>query len=192
MRRLRLLTLAATAAAALTLPTGAASAATVQLKGQVVGTPYPSGTRTAIPVLFTKGSADKARLKSPLGVAIVPRAKSVKVPGGASLPGRLRVGDRFRAKSRVSRAARTSVYPRLTLTGLTVTQQSKTLSAEELGQLALGSLTTTVNGLTSSLGSVQTTVDALNSTVNGPSGLVQDVAGLCGLTILGIPLGSAC
>jgi hypothetical protein len=42
------------------------------------------------------------------------------------------------------------------------------------------------------VGSLQTSVGTLNTTVFGPSGLVADVSGLCGLTILGIPLAGAC
>jgi uncharacterized coiled-coil protein SlyX len=171
MRRLRLFALAAVPAAALILTPGAAAAASVQLKGQVVGTPYPSGARTAIPVLFTKGSAEKARLKSPLGVAIRPAGQGRQGPGWHQPARAAARRGQFRATSRVSRAARTGVYPRITLTVLTVTQQSKTLSAEELGQL--------VTALRRDLNKLSSTVGTLTSfTLSNFAGVRADIAGL--------------
>ena len=154
--RLRLLPVLASTLVALAAGAGVAQAAsTVKVKGQVVGTPYASGSKTAIPVLLTQGSVKKARLKSPLGVAIVPRSKRVRIPGGTSRPGSLRIGDSFRGSTRASKTARSAVYPRLTVKGLSVTKRSKTLSLDELSKLVtalrsdLNKLSANVSGLTS-------------------------------------------
>ena len=87
----------------------ATQASAAEIKGQVVGTPYvASATRTAIPVLISKESARRAKLKSQIGVVIAARKKAVNAPGGSVLPGRLRLGDRFKAVTRVGSSARSA------------------------------------------------------------------------------------
>jgi len=110
-----------------------APAASSAVKGQVVGSPYVAdATRTAVPVLLSKESARAAKLKSPLGVVIVPRRATMSTPSGAVLPGRLRLGDRFSGRATVTKEAKGATYPRLALKGMKVTKRSTQLSTQEL------------------------------------------------------------
>ncbi len=171
---------------------GTASAATATLKGQVVGTPYlADSARTAVPVLFSKESAKRARLKSPLGVAVVPRRTPIATKSGSVLPGRLRVGDRFTAKAKISRSAKEAVYPTLSLSTLNVTKRATQLSTAELEEVikqaqkdikslggtvtslatstktALGLLTGRVDGLTTGLTALTSDLTLVKSSVTG-------------------------
>jgi len=130
---------------------GAAPAEAALLKGTVTGSPYVATPQTsAVPVLFSKQSAKHAGLLSPVGVVIVPRRTKLNVPGGEGsvLPGRLRLGDRFRVNLRVPRAAKKAVYTRLAVKrGFTVTKRSRTLSNDEL-TLQLNQLRADLTALT--------------------------------------------
>jgi hypothetical protein len=109
------------------------------LKGTVTGSPYvASSTATAVPVTFSKQSAQRAGLRSPVGVLVVPRRRAIPAPGGAVLPTALRLGDRFRFTSAVPAAARAAVYTRLATSRLSVYKRSRTLSNDELTTLILG------------------------------------------------------
>lgn len=57
---------------------------------------------------------------------------------------------------------------------------------------ALSEIQGDLSGLSGIITTLQTTVNALGTTVNGQTGLVHDVNGLCGLTIVGISLGTVC
>lgn len=173
---LRTIVLTALLSAAAASPAGAAT-----LKGQVVGSPYlADSARTAVPVLFSKQSARAAHLRSPLGVAVVPRRRALAAAGGTVLPGRLRLGDRFTARASVSKGARGAVYPTLTLTGMKVTKRAKQLSTAELEELVrqaqkdLKALGTTVTNLA---GATRAGLAAVNARVDG---LVADIARLTG------------
>ena len=159
--------------------TTAAQASAAEIKGQVVGTPYvASATRTAIPVLISKETARRAKLQSQIGVVIAARKKAVSAPGGSVLPGRLRLGDRFKAVTRVGSDARRALYPRLTLTSLAVTRRSKQLSVDELEELInitrrdLARLTDSVTGL------ARYTQNSLNALTGRVDGLRADVDAL--------------
>jgi predicted nucleic acid-binding Zn-ribbon protein len=165
------------------VPVSQAQAAS--LKGQVVGTPYVAGSKSAVPVLLTRQSARKARLRSPLGLLLVSRSRAVPVPGGSVVPGRLRVGDRFSATSRVSRDAKRAVYPRLTARALKVSQRGTSLSNDELyvlvaqlrGDLNLlqSNLATLTNYTVGEFAKLRGDLDGLRSLVDS---LRQDVNGL--------------
>ena len=75
-----------------------------------------------------------------------------------------------------------ALQTQITTLGGTLTTTNATVS----------SLSGTVSGLSTTVGTLTSDISTLNTTVYGVSGLVSDVSGLCGLTILGIPLGSAC
>lgn len=156
------------------------------LKGQVIGTPYVADSaRTAVPVLFSKESAKKAKLKSPLGLVIVPRRKSIPAPGGAVLPARLRLGDRFTASAPVGKDAKSAAYPRVTLKQVSVIKRAKQLSNAELEELLtqtrkeVARLTQTVTGLGTT---VQQALQAVDAKILGlgtaVSGLVANLDGV--------------
>lgn len=107
-----------------------------QLKGTIVGAPYVASARsTALPVLISKQSMKRARLKSPIGVLIVPRRRTVSTPDGRVLPGNLRLGDRWKGRARISRANRRELYTRIALKRIDVYRRSKALSTAELKAL---------------------------------------------------------
>lgn len=115
----------------------AAPAHAALLKGTVTGSPYVATASTsAIPVIFSKQTARQAGLRSPVGVVIVPRRVHLRVPGKerAVLPGRLRLGDRFRFDVRIPKAARRAVYTRLVVPKgrFVVTKRTTVLSNDEL------------------------------------------------------------
>lgn len=127
----------------------------VALKGLVVGQAYALKKRTAVPVLLTPKTAKRARLKGRAGVLAL-RAKRVKVKGRkrTRIPtSRLRIGDRFRMKAKVRRAARRAPYWQVAARKLKVKKRSGTLSAAELQALLdalradLAKLTDAVVGL---------------------------------------------
>ncbi|HWC28011.1 MAG TPA: hypothetical protein VG474_15580, partial [Solirubrobacteraceae bacterium] len=164
-----LLALPATAAEAKSPKRGAK---TVQLKGTVVGSPYvASPSKSAVPVLITKQSAKRAGLASPVGVVIVPRRRLVATPEGRVLPGQLRLGDRWKGRTRISRSTRKAVYTRIAMKRIDVYRRSKTLSTEELESI--------VAQTRRDLASLQARVRDLSSqTALGLSSLRADVAGL--------------
>lgn len=167
------------------------SASAATLKGQVVGSPYVAdAARTAVPVLFTKESARKARLKSPLGLAIVPRR--VALTGGI-LPGRLRTGDRFTASARIGEATRREAFPRVALKGTKITKRAKELSTAELEELLQGArkeiarLGANLTALGSAVSGALKQVDARVAGLEGQvGGLVSELssvrASVAGLT----------
>jgi uncharacterized phage infection (PIP) family protein YhgE len=140
---------------------------------------------------LSQASARKAKLRSPLGIALVSRTASIPAPGGSVKPGDLHLGDSFAAKIKTSRSLRNAAYPRLTPKGFRVTKRGTTLSndalyalvgqlrkdldglqAYVLGELArLGGL---LNGLTSQATTTHSQLDSLTSTLNTvSSGLTQ-------------------
>lgn len=117
-------------------PASAHAAKAATLKGQVVGQAYKAKKRIAVPVLLDQRSAKRARLKSPLGVLLLPK-KKVKVKGQRArvAPELLRIGDRMRARARLSRTARRAAYWRTPTRSFKVTKRSATLGAAELQAL---------------------------------------------------------
>lgn len=173
--------------AALVAP-AAAPAASAIVKGQVVGSPYVAdATRTAVPVLLSKETARGAKLKSPLGVVIMPRRTAVPTPSGSVLPGRLRLGDRFTGRITITKEARAATYPRLAIKRTRVTKRSKQLSTQELEEeLArtrknLAGLATYVNQLAAYVGAGFADVNGRVTTLTTQLGAVRtDVATLSG------------
>src|SRR3954454_2496799 len=97
------------------------------LKGTVTGSPsIASPTAAAVPVTFSKQTAQRAGLRSPVGVIVVPRTRKVPPPDGALAPTALRLGDRFRFATTVPKAARAAVYTRLATARLSVYRRSRT------------------------------------------------------------------
>jgi hypothetical protein len=136
----------AVATAALAFP---ASAHAALLKGTVTGSPYLAGpTTAAVPVTFSKQSAQRAGLRSPVGVIVVPRRHAVPTPEGPVAPTALRLGDRFRFAAAVPAEARAAVYTRLATSRLSVYKRSRTLSNDEL--------TTKLTALIGYVGQLQT------------------------------------
>jgi conjugal transfer/entry exclusion protein len=170
----RLILVAAVVIASLAALAGSASA--TMLKGQVVGSPYSSDVRTAIPVLLSRVSAKRAHLDSPVGVFIVPRKATIPTPDGPVIPARLRPGDRLQAAGRVGGAARSATYFRLGLRNVVVKRRSKTPSNDELAaavaqlQQAVAALQNQLNGLANyvnaGFASLQGQLDSLRKDLN--------------------------
>ena len=133
LTRTRIAAIIAALAAIAALPT-VANAATVPMRGVVSGSPYgASGGQMAIPVLFSKVTASKAGLKSPVGVIIVGRNQKVQLPGGGTtIPINLRTGDRFKGTGIVGSLQRKVFYPRVVFPTAIVYFRSKELSVSEL------------------------------------------------------------
>jgi hypothetical protein len=176
--------------AALVAPVSA-QAGTVPVKGQVVGSAYAAGGKSAVPVLLSQVSARRAHLKSPLGIALMSPAASIPAPGGSLKASALRLGDSISARLRTSKSLRSSAYPRFAARGLRVTRRGATLSNAELYALVaklqnqldgfqsyvlgeLSRLGNLIGGLTSQGASTRSQLDSLTSTLNTvSSGLTQ-------------------
>jgi hypothetical protein len=131
--RIRMAAVMAALAALAAVP--AAAGAAVPMRGVVSGSPYgASNSQVAVPVLFSKETMRKARLRSPVGVIIVGAKQRVKLPGGAGFttPGNLRIGDRFKGAGNVGPTQRRAFYPRVTFRNAAVSFRSKELSLAEL------------------------------------------------------------
>jgi prefoldin subunit 5 len=128
------------------------------MRGVVSGSPYgASKGQMAVPVLFSKTTARRAGLKSPVGVIILKRSQMVKVAGGSSaLPIQLRTGDRFKGVGRVNLLQRRVFYPRIVFANAAVYFRSKELSLAELSaavdylRAALADLQNQLNALRAS------------------------------------------
>jgi hypothetical protein len=147
-----------------------ASAAT-KLNGQVVGPTYVAGaTSSAIPVLLSKESARRARLRSQVGILVVARRKAVSAAGGPVQPANLRVGDTFTASARITASLRRATYVRLSPAALRITHRSAQLSTAELAALLtqtrtdLAALSARVDALAAG---TRASLDALDATVAG-------------------------
>ena len=166
------------------------------LTGQVVGSPLPAGTRTAVPVLLDGASVRRSRLRQ-LVLVKVPRTALVRVPGNQRVAlFTLRPGDVFRASVSIPAAARRAAYPALNAGVFSITRRATTLSAAEL-QERLAGLTGYVNALTGyvvaqfadlrgqvfalrgDLGRLQGGLDALRAQVAAlPTGVSSEVTNL--------------
>src|SRR5688572_10686863 len=93
-----------------------AATATPELRGVVSGSPYgASQGYIAVPVLYSKMSARRVGLKSPVGLIVVKRTQRINVNGASgTLPVGLRVGDRFKGNAEVSALNKRIFYPRIT------------------------------------------------------------------------------
>src|SRR3954471_5806652 len=191
----RLIGLIAVVAVALIAVPATASAKTVEFRGVVSGSPYgASNGYMAVPVLYSKQTARNVGLKSPVGLLVVKRKLSVKLPNGAPriLPVNLRSGDRFKGKVPMKSIYTKSFYPRITFSAVTVYFRSKELSTAELNELIkkvrkdLDSLTNFVGKLTNyttanfaavraDIADLRAQLDALRSSLNG---LTASLAGL--------------
>jgi uncharacterized coiled-coil protein SlyX len=131
----RLITLVALTIAAVVAVPAIADAKTVEFRGVVSGSPYgASNGYMAVPVLYSKQTARNVGLKSPVGLLVVKRTLSVKLPNGlpAVLPVGLRAGDRFKGHVPMKSTYTKSFYPRITFRDVTVYFRSKELSVAEL------------------------------------------------------------
>src|SRR3954464_10469284 len=102
----RLLTMFTLTLVALVAVPAVADAKTVEFRGVVSGSPYgASNGYMAVPVLYSKQTARNVGLKSPVGLLVVKRRLSVKLPNGAPriIPVNLRAGDRFKGKVAMKR-----------------------------------------------------------------------------------------
>ena len=123
-----------------TSPAAAAKSKARTLKGQVMAAPYAAGKKVVVPVLLAQKSAKRARLRAPVGVLMLKKAKKVKVARQKArvAPALLRVGDRFRARSKVNRRAARAYYWRMGVKKFTVTKRSPTLGPAEMAALLTG------------------------------------------------------
>src|SRR5215212_3577970 len=101
-----LVALVVVAATIFAAPAGAARPKVRTLNGQVMAAPYVAKRKVVVPVLLDQRSARRARLRAPAGVLILKGAKKIKVARQRAgvAPALLRSGDRFRARSKVTRA----------------------------------------------------------------------------------------
>jgi uncharacterized protein YukE len=154
LTRTHIAAIVAALAAIAALP-AVANAASVPMRGVVSGSPYgASNGQMAIPVLFSKDTASKAGLKSPVGVIIVGRNQKVQLPGGGStIPVNLRNGDRFKGTGIVGALQRKVFYPRIVFPTAIVYFRSK--------ELSLAELSLAVESLKKSLGDLATQLDTL-------------------------------
>lgn len=169
------------------------------LTGQVVGTPLPAGTRNAVPVLLHARSARRAKLRSPLALVRVPRNARVLVPGRKRVGlSALRVGDAFRVRLAVPRAARRAVYPALNAraAAFRITRRGTAASPAELQEqlwalsgyvqaltgyvlAQFADLRGQVAGLRGDLGTLQRGLDQLRARVDAlPAGLESQIMAL--------------
>lgn len=135
IRRTVVLSLSALVLGIMAAPAGAAAP---ELRGVVSGSPYgASSGYIAVPVLYSKMSARRTGLKSPVGLMVIKRSSRVKVNGAPSTrPVGLRVGDRFKGNAEVSSLNRRIFYPRITFDRPPVVYfRSKELSLSELTRL---------------------------------------------------------
>ena len=115
-RMLVLMGFAALLGSAALAAAGPATAAV--LRGEVAGSPYASGRASvAVPLLLANASARRAKLRSPVVLALLPRGMRVRVPGRAPAvaPLALRLGDTVRLTVTLTRRTRRAVYPRLSV-----------------------------------------------------------------------------
>jgi hypothetical protein len=184
LTRTRIAAIIAALAAIAALPT-VANAATVPMRGVVSGSPYgASGGQMAIPVLFSKVTASKAGLKSPVGVIIVGRNQKVQLPGGGTtIPINLRTGDRFKGTGIVGSLQRKVFYPRVVFPTAIVYFRSKELSLSELS-LAVESLRKSLADLTTQLDTLKgATAKAFQDVYAQLSDLRKQLAALAALKL---------
>jgi len=125
----------------------------------VLAAPFVAKKKVVVPVLLDQKSAKRAKLRVPAGVLMLKKGKKVKVAGQRArvAPALLRVGDRFRARSKVNRAAARAYYWRIGAKKFTLTKRSATLSPAEMIAL-LGGLGKDVARLDAALTSLATYV----------------------------------
>ena len=134
----RFVVLCLSAAALLIAMVAPASAAAPELRGVVSGSPYgASSGYIAVPVLYSKMTARRVGLKSPVGLMVVKRTQRIKVAGAqTTLPVGLRVGDRFKGNAEVTDLNKRIFYPRVTFDEApSVYFRSKELSLSELTRM---------------------------------------------------------
>jgi prefoldin subunit 5 len=154
----RLVILIAVLAVALVALPASASAKTVEFRGVVSGSPYgASNGYMAVPVLYSKQTARNAGLKSPVGLLIVRRSLSVKLPDGARpvLPVGLRTGDRFKGSVPMKASYTKSFYPRITFSSVAVYFRSK--------ELSLAEMSAAIDAMRKSLADLQAQLDSLKA-----------------------------
>jgi len=185
----RLVVLSLGALVALGLMAVPAGAAPPELRGVVSGSPYgASGGYIAVPVLYSKMTARRVGLKSPVGLMVVKRTARIKVTDApSSLPINLRVGDRFKGNAEVSALNKRIFYPRITFDRApSVYFRSKELSLSELTRLiqqvqanlgALSKFTLDTFGLVAGqLAGLQKQIDDLRALIAGLPGV--DLSGI--------------
>lgn len=107
------------------------------LTGQVMAAPYADGRKVVVPVLVDRLSLRRAKLRAPVGVLLLKKARSVKVRGQRArvAPALLRAGDRLRARVKVTRVVRKASYWRTPARSFKLTKRSPTFSPAELQAL---------------------------------------------------------
>jgi uncharacterized coiled-coil protein SlyX len=163
-----------------------ASAKTIEFRGVVSGSPYgASNGYMAVPVLYSKQTAHNAGLKSPVGLLIVKRSLSVKLPDGAKpvLPVGLRNGDRFKGTVPMKPSYTKSFYPRITFSTVNVYFRSKELSVSELSA-AIDALRGAMADLQSQLNALKaSSIKAFQDIYNQLADLKKAIAALQALQV---------
>jgi prefoldin subunit 5 len=121
-------------AAALLLATLAPFAGAATLKGQVVGATYVDAGRVTVPVLLTDSSAKAGKLDSTLVRLSLPGTAKAGAAGGPVAVAKLRIGDAFRLRVTVPKAARRASYPKLKVKALKLTKRGTIPSVAELSE----------------------------------------------------------
>jgi hypothetical protein len=118
-------------------PATAARSKVRKLDGHVMATPYISNRRVVVPVLLDQRSVRRAKLRAPVGVLLLKKAKKVMVAGQRAriAPAYLRAGDRLRARAKVAKRARRAPYWRLSVRSFKVTKRAQAMSPAELQTL---------------------------------------------------------
>ena len=182
----RLVTLVAVTIAALVAVPAVASAKGVEFRGVVSGSPYgASNGYMAVPVLYSKQTARNVGLKSPVGLLVVKRTLSVKLPSGAPpvLPVGLRTGDRFKGNVLMRSTYTKSFYPRITFSDVSVYFRSKELSVAELSA-AIDSLRKAMADLQAQLNALKAgTIRAFQDVYAQLDELKKALAALQGLSV---------
>src|SRR4051794_36876318 len=142
---------------------------TATLKAQVAAAPYASGGTVVIPLLVSKVTPARGRLRSPAGVLLLRSTSRL----GKVAPLSLRPGDALTVRARLSKAIRGAVYWRLRPLRATLGARSATLSPGELQAIvtSLGGWLGQLTGYTvSSVGTLQADVADLRSQLTGLRG----------------------
>jgi prefoldin subunit 5 len=164
----------------------AAGAKTLEFRGVVSGSPYgASNGYMAVPVLYSKQTARNAGLKSPVGLLIVRRTQSVKLPSGSKpiLPVSLRTGDRFKGTVPMKPSYTKSFYPRITFSTVNVYFRSKELSVSELSA-AIDALRNALSDLESQLNALKaSSIKAFQDLYNQLADLKKALAALQALSV---------
>lgn len=107
------------------------------LTGHIMAAPYETGAKVIVPVWLDRPSSRRAKLRTPVGVLMLKKAKKVRVRGQRArvAPALLRAGDRLRARVKVTKSVRRASYWRTPVRAFKLTKRSPTLGSAELQTL---------------------------------------------------------